>query len=255
MSSNRLKMNDGKTEFILCGNKAQLNKCHINTLTVGDDIIAVSKNIKYLGINIDSVLSFKNHIQDKCRIASLNLRNIKALRKHLTIDSCKTLVQALVISHLDYGNAILADLPDSTIKPAQRIQNHAAKIILGRCRVDSSTDALRELHWLPIRLRCRFKLLLMVFKCLHNQAPEYLSNLLIIQQPSTRTTRSSCSAGLKLIVPRTCRSTFASRSFAVAGPFHWNQLPAHLRTCTNTTTFRKNLKTHLFSQYFNNSPP
>jgi hypothetical protein len=250
MSSNRLKMNDSKTEFILCGHKAQLKKCQRDLITVGSIPIQVSKSIKYLGILLDAELNFKSHIINKCKIASLNLRNIRAIRKHLSVESCKTLVQALVISHLDYGNAILTDLPESTLKPAQRIQNHAAKIILGRQKYDSTTSALHDLHWLPIRLRCRFKLLLLVFKCLHQQAPSYLCDLLVLQNTSSRPTRSSASSGTRLIVPRTARSTFASRSFSVAGPYYWNKLPTDLRICNNTDTFRKKLKTHLFNEYF-----
>jgi hypothetical protein len=236
--------------FFLCGHNTQLRKCQQDSLTVGSIPIHVSKQIKYLGIHLDAELNFKSHIINKCKTASLNLRNIKAIRKHLSMESCKTLVQALVISHLDYGNAIPADLPESTIKPAQRIQNHAAKIILGRRKYDSTTSALQDLHWLPIRLRCRFKLLLMIFKCLHQEAPSYLSNLLVIQEAPCRSTRSSVSSGTKLIVPRTSRSTFASRSFSVAGPHYWNKLPADLRSCENTNSFRKKLKTHLFREYF-----
>ena len=252
MCENRLKMNDSKTEFLLCGSRFQLAKCKTLHFKVGDTQVPRSDQIKYLGVLLDANLTFKNHILQKCKIASINLRNIKSLRKHLTIDSCKTLVQGLVISHLDYSNALFADLPSTTLKPAQLVQNHAAKVILGLRKFDSATEALKQLHWLPIRQRCIFKLLLLVYKSLHNQAPSYLSDLLVKRQ-STRTTRSSSEDDTKLIEPFTARSTFASNSFSVAGPRHWNSLPASVRQSPSVDVFRRRLKTHLFDQYFN--PP
>ena len=248
MNSNRLKMNDNKTEFMLCGSKAQLKKCQINNLTVGDSTIKASKSLKYLGVTIDPELHFKDHIIQKCKIASLNLRNIRALRKYLTTESCKTLVQSLVISHLDYSNTIFVDLPASTLKHAQRIQNYAAKVVLKRKKYDSATEALHDLHWLPIKQRCKFKLLVMVYKCLNNQAPAYLCELLKIQ-PIQGTTRSSTVPN-NLVVPLTRCSTFAARSFSVAGPAYWNKLPVELRLCENIESFRKKLKTFLFNEYF-----
>ena len=179
----------------------------------------------------------------------INLHNIRSLRQHLTTESCRTLVQVLVISHLDYGNALFSDLPDTTIKPAQLVQHFAAKLILGRRKFDSATDALRELHWLPIRERSIFKLLLIVYKCLHNQAPPYLKHLLIVKKTSSRITRSS--SGTKLIIPRTSHSTLACRSFSVAGPQHWNTLPPNVRNEPSVKVFRKVLKTHLFNKCFN----
>ena len=248
MSQNRLKMNDEKTEFMLIGHRAQLQKCKTKQIKVGPSSVSISDHIKYLGVLTDTELSFKQHIISKSKIAALNLRNIRCLRKYLTEASCKTLVQALVMSHLDYSNAIFTDLPSTTMEPAQRIQNFAAKVILNRQKYDSATDALYELHWLPIHQRCKFKTLLLVYKCLNDQAPEYLKNLLV-KQPFIRTTRSSSVNSNKLIVPFVKCSTFAARSFAVTGPKYWNPLSNELKSCKDTDHFRKQLMTFLFSEY------
>eukprot|EP00918_Siedleckia_nematoides_P066160 GHVU01143861.1.p1 GENE.GHVU01143861.1~~GHVU01143861.1.p1 ORF type:complete len:104 (+),score=5.48 GHVU01143861.1:87-398(+) len=69
------------------------------------------------------------NIPKKCQIASLNLNKIKKLRKFLTMDACRTIVQALVISHIDYGNSLYYGLPNTELSRLQRIQNYAAKII------------------------------------------------------------------------------------------------------------------------------
>ena len=106
--------------------------------------------IKYLGIWLDLQLNFKLHIMMKCRVAMLNLQRTKMIQKYLTKDVANTLALGLVISHLDYCNAILAGLPDTDISCLQRIQNICAKTVCGQDKCESSTKCLLELHWLPI---------------------------------------------------------------------------------------------------------
>ena len=82
------------------------------------DLLAV---IKCLGTYLDATLSMKTHTTNKCKMAMLNLLKIRNIRKIQTVDACKTLVQGFIISHLNYCNSILSELPDSTIKKFQRI--------------------------------------------------------------------------------------------------------------------------------------
>ena len=87
-----------------------------------------------MGVNLDCNLNMKKHVAGKCKTAMFNLLKIKNIWPMVKMEACKMLVQGLVISHLDYSNAILAGLPDNTIKKLQRVQNTAAKIILNRDR-------------------------------------------------------------------------------------------------------------------------
>ena len=77
--------------------------------------------------------------------------------------------------------------------------------------------ALNTLHWLPVKKRIDYKILSLVHKFLYGEAPEYLKNLLIIQQGG-RNSLQSATDSLKLIIPRTHYTTFADRSFSVYGP-------------------------------------
>ena len=109
----------------------------------------------------------------------LNLQRIKNIWKFLDRDSCTKLVACLSLSHLDYSNSILYRPPKSVIQQMQNIQNYAVKLVLGRSKYSSNKEALSELYWLPIKSRIRFKILVLVFKCLRGEAPEYLMNLLV----------------------------------------------------------------------------
>ena len=99
---------------------------------------------------------------------------IRASRKYLTRKACAKLTISLVISHLDYPNAILAKLPKVSLDKLQREQNMAAKIVLKKGQYDSSTRCLEELHWLPIEQRINFKVVTLVHKCIHGKATSYL---------------------------------------------------------------------------------
>ena len=159
------------------------------------------------------------------------------------------LVTTLVISHIDYCNAVLFGLPDCLIKKLQRVQNCAAKLVLQRNRFDAAA-ALRELHWLPVKNRIRYKIALTVFKCLHDLAPEYLQNLLCVKSHA-RNLRSASVDAVFLEVPVCSRKTFLDRSFAVSGPSVWNKLPADLRSINNIANFKSSLKTFYCNQVFN----
>ena len=110
------------------------------------------------------------------------------------------------------------------------------------------TPILRDLHWLPVRRRITFKTAVLVYKCLHDMAPQYLQTY--CEPTSTVATRRLRSAHCgRLTVPRT-RTNYGDRSFAVQGPRVWNSLPAELRAPDITlTTFRNKLKTFLFNVY------
>ena len=110
------------------------------------------------------------------------------------------LMYSNVLSHLDYGNSILVNLPKATLKPLQSMQNYAAKIICKKQKYDSSTECLYKLHWLPIHYRCIYKLMTIVYKMLNEQEPQYLVNKLSFTT-SNKTTRHNTANNKQLIVP------------------------------------------------------
>ena len=229
MNMNRLKMNTSKTEFILIGSRVHLQKCTTQEhIVVCDESVKRVASVKYLGVRIDDQLTLKIHIQEKCRTASANLYCIRQIRSCLTKELCQRLVQSLVLSHFDYANALYYGLPATTLAPMQRLLHQAAKLILKRRKYDSASDALRTLHWLPIAYRSKFKIACLVYRSLDGTAPAYLRDLLTIRAHG-RNTRSNTDAGIQLCYPVTKRKTFADRSFSIAGPKIWNEIPCDIR--------------------------
>ena len=142
----RLKMNNSKSEFIIFGNRAQVDKCFSDGLRIEDDIVNRSQIVKYLGAWLDRELALKKTCKEKCASAMLNLQRIKNIWKFLDRDSCTKLVVCLCLSHLDYSNSILYGLPKSVIQQMQNIQNYAAKLVVGRGKYFNNKEALAELH-------------------------------------------------------------------------------------------------------------
>ena len=136
---------------MLLGSAQHLKKCTTSGLEVLGENIEKSKVIRYLGGYLDSTLTFKQHIKTKCKSAMLNLLKIISIRKYLDKETATKLTVSLCLSHLDYANSLLIRLADCRIKLMQKVQNMAAKVVLNLKKHDSSTDAIKTLHWLPIR--------------------------------------------------------------------------------------------------------
>ncbi len=90
----------------------------------------------------------------------------------------KILVQALVLSRLDYCNALLAGLPANSIKLLQLIQNAVARLIFNEPKIMHVTHLFINLHWLPIAARIKFKALMFAYKTTSGSAPLYLNSVL-----------------------------------------------------------------------------
>ena len=124
----------------------------------------------------------------------------------------------------------------------------AAKLVLNKNKMDSSTECLWMLHWLLVKARIEFKIMNLTFRCLNGIGPSYLTDLLCINK-----SRAGLWSGANednLIIPYVKNKTFAARSFSVVAPKLWNKLPVIVKKSSTADEFKSRLKTHLFTQYF-----
>ncbi len=127
MKDHHLQLNLAKTELLVVS--ANLSLHHNFSIQLGSSTITSSRTARNLGVVIDDQLSFTDHIATMARSCRFALCNIRKIRPFLS-EQAALLVQALVLSRLDYCNALLAVLPACTIKPLQLIQNAAARVVL-----------------------------------------------------------------------------------------------------------------------------
>lgn len=213
------------------------------SLCIGQSTVEPSASCRNLGVVFDKNLLLSSHVSAVCRNTLYYLRKIGSIRALLTEAAASQLVHSLVSTRLDYCNSLLYGLPDCQVKRLQRVQNVAARIVSRTERSAHISPVLYNLHWLPIRYRIIFKVLLLTYRCLKGTAPVYLSELVIPYIPK-RSLRSS-NQGL-LVVPKTRLATYGQRSFAYAAATEWNLLPTDLKTATSVESFKSKLKTHLF---------
>ncbi|KAJ0022765.1 hypothetical protein NQD34_014899 [Periophthalmus magnuspinnatus] len=129
--------------------------------------------------------------------------------------------------------------PKSTIRSLQLVQNAAARVLTGTKRRDHISPVLQYLHWLPVELRIKFKVLLLTYKTLNSMDTSYLQDAIVLYQPN-RALRSQ-NAGL-LVVPRVSKSTVGGRAFSYQAPVLWNQLPADVKQAPTVSVFKTRLK-------------
>ena len=233
--------NDGKTELLLLGSPYFMKKNQVITIAVGDSYIESVSAVRNLGAFFDEHMSMDVFVHKKCAAIQGQLRKLYRIRKYLSVTARKSLIQALVISCLDYCCSLLLGTKKANIDHLQRLQNSAARFIFDIPQYESAKPYLQQLHWLPVQERIHFRILTHVFKCLNSQAPKYLSELLQIHQ-SSRDTRSSKEYRLnQLIIP----NRFSEKAFSYMGPVLWNNLDNSIRTATSVDKFKKQLKTFL----------
>ena len=214
-----------------------------NSFNFAGSTISSSNSVRNLGVIFEPDLSLSKHISSVVKSSHYTIRQIRKIRSSLDFDSAVCLGYALVSSKLDFCNSLFFGLPQSSVRKLQVVQNSLARAICPSTRkFDHISPVLHKLHWLPVRQRISYKVLLITFKTLQNKSPSYLADTLISHR-SSRNLRSN--SHNRLVVPF-IKSSTGRRSFSYAAPTLWNSLPSDLKNCSTLTSFRSKLKTYLY---------
>jgi len=202
--------------------------------------------VRNLGVIFDNNMTMHDYVNNICKTSYFYIRLLGKLRKFFDKNTAAMVTHAFVTSRLDYCNSLLYGISKTLTVKLQHVLNAAARIV-SRTKICSHvTPILKSLHWLPVSQRCNFKIALLTFKAIHGLAPSYLCDL-IKYRITSRDLRSL--NDILLDVPK-CTCATGSRAFVVSAPTLWNKLPHDIRTCSNLTSFKSKLKTHLFSEAF-----
>ena len=153
-------------------------------MTIGCTKVKTTTSARSPGVWFDHNMQFHTKITKMCALGHFYLYNIRRILKHLTYESTHALTQATIIAQLDYCNSLLNGCSDGQIKMIQRLQNRAARLICNSTRFCRITPLLFKLHWLPVKLRIKYKILLMTYKATHGLSPEYIQSVVQIKKKS-----------------------------------------------------------------------
>jgi len=171
-------------------------------------ILQASDHVRVLGVTISSDLSLEKHVSKTCAAGFYWLRQLWRIRRSLDNTSAATLVHAFVTSRVDYCNAVytVTGAPKTITDKLQRVLNAAARVVNDTKKYDRGLSTLLhdELHWLDVSERVTYKLGVMMYRCLHGQAPRYLADHLTPASEVASRLRLRSANRQQLIVPR-CR--------------------------------------------------
>ena len=262
MCKNFMKLNEDKTKLMLIGTPHVINSCRRFWVKVNDTCITCcteDDEIMSLGVQLDQNLSLKKQIGRVCKKAYGQIMNLGRIRAVLSENLKIMLVKTLVISQLDYSNAIYYNLPDYLIKKLERVLNAALRFIYGIKRREDITPYYIKAHILPIRFRVEYKICLLTHKAVHGEAPEYIKSLIHLRHPlksmicvpTNEYIPRSTEDDVLLQRPKLGNSALSERRFSHQAPAIWNTLPYNIRRCKNTEIFKKELKTLFFNKIQN----
>ena len=140
------KQTVNKTELLWCITTRCQSQLPRSALRIGTDAIIPSVVVRNLGIYIDSDLSMWSHVQQTVSGCFAVLRQLRSIWRSVPSSVLQTLVVALVLTRLDYGNATLAGLPVILLDRLQSVLNASARSIAGLCRSAHITDTVASFH-------------------------------------------------------------------------------------------------------------
>jgi exonuclease III len=239
-----LKLNPTKTQIMVLSHPKILNSIMIRGAQLTDKVcIRFVSTAKSLGIYMDEQLTMQPQVMALKRDCFRLIRNIRKMSFILSKDQLKLVMNSLVVCRLDYCNALYYGINEKYLDEMQRIQNAAGKVVYGLHKHDHIGDTLKDLHWLPIRERITYKILLLVYKSLNGMGPAYLQDMLKY---------ANFNHNIHLVEPRV-QTRMGERAFQKYAPKLWNGIPAEIKKCETLGGFKATLKTHLFkSAYFLN---
>jgi len=174
MMANRLQLNPLKTEVMWCSSARRQHQVPLKPVLIGNLPVPTVSSVRDLGVHINSHVTSSTHVTAIVRTCFAVLRQIRSVRRSLTRDALITLIRALVISKVDYCNSVLAGVSGILISRLQSVLNAAACLIFAVRKSDRITPLLRDLHWLRVPERIKFRLCVLAY---HSLSPWYCTRI------------------------------------------------------------------------------
>ena len=145
MNDSKLKLNTGKTEFLIIGTQRQRDKIEcLSPSPILDQNLTPTTSARNLGITFEKKLNFRQHIFKLCRCCFYHIRDLRRIRRYLPLSVSKTIATSLVSSRHDYCHSLYHNITLKDIMKLQRVQN---------CLSKGSFDHLLRIYFLSPELR------------------------------------------------------------------------------------------------------
>ena len=243
-SNNCLSINKKKSNVMIIGSKFQLQYLQLDnfSMSLDSDKLELVERAKYLGLYVKNDLSWDEHILKTCQNMNYFIHVLRRLRRIFPKGLLLKVYKSYIQSKLEYGLTIWGCTTDTNLGKIQRIQSLAARIITGNFDYIHSrgVDIVRSLHLQTVKDRRDYFLCVLMFKCIHGLAPNYLRNdVTMYVDIHGYDTRSG--ENMDLYVPRVIKDIY-KRSFSYMATNLWNQLPTDVKESATLDSFKQNYK-------------
>ncbi len=249
LRANKLTLNISKTKFVIFASPTKLRSLPDVSLQLYGQNIEKVEHMKYLGVILDSGLTFEPHIDYLVDKATRKLGAIRKVRDMLDRSTTLTLYKSMVLPHFDYCDTVYMTSAIKNLNKLQLIQNSACRTILLANRYTSVMDMHRELKLSVLHMRRNYH---MATECHRNIYFEGRACLGHFYVPVMRVNVAQTRAEHRKVmhVPRT-RTVCGSKAMSVRGPLFWNSIRLDLRLIECIKKFKFNISLSAESMFEN----
>ena len=259
LSVNRLSLNIGKTNFVIFHPYNKPVKEFI-TIKINKKAIKEEKYVKYLGILIDSTLSFNFHIDNICKKISRAIGVMYKIRYYVNSSILKNLYYALIYPHILYGIQVWGSTFNYLTNRIMVLQKKCIRMMTfndGNFVRDGprahTAPLFKLLNILPLAKVYMLRICLFVFECIKDESPLFKCWFTLNNALHNHNTRSNSNSQLEnytimnsnnIFIPYT-RTSYGKKSVKLEGSRLWNNIPQEIRGIRSLNAFSNVLKKYL----------
>ena len=245
IDENRLVLNLDKTNVMVIGSKCKLREIEDFNVTVKGTTLKRVHVTKCLGLLIDDELHWDQHVEKVISTVQAKLGMLRRLKPIVPVGCMKMMYNAFILPHFDYCSQIWSERFSMQTLKLTKLQKRAARIILNRDFATPSATMFNELNWLSLPQRFAYNRAVLMYKCMHNLAPQYLSDCFTeICQFHAYSTRLASTHALAIPFYRT---ECLKHSPLVRGITIWNSLDQTIKSAPSLSHFKGLLTRHLMN--------
>ena len=250
LQGNKLSLYVAKTQSMILGTVPNLRRLDSNDsnsfplFQINGNEIESTGNIKYLGVQIDPSLNWKEQINVAIGKISRGIGMLKYAKRYLLLQTIQRMFFSLVDSHFRYCCSVWGCAGDTTLRKLQKLQNRAARVVTNS-PFDHASLPLSKLGWLTVKEMIDFETACMVYKALHGFAPPYMKSMFHKLSESCNRTLRNASTDIRIPL---CKTSNGQRSFSYRGVPVWNQISLEIKTAPSLAAFKTKLNFFLKDQ-------
>lgn len=170
---------------------ANINRSDIDVIVNGKQLSNVDC-ATLLGVEIDSKLSFNEHVEKVCKKLASRIAILRKIRACLPLKQRLQFYNSIIRPVMSYANVVWANCDKESVHRVLRLQKRAARVICYADRMTPSVALFNKLGWIPFYEQHKIDKCTIMYKRINGTLPNYLNEHLILNNKRhSRNTRYS----------------------------------------------------------------